>query len=54
MRLSQKQSHGLSPLTRGTHTQNPTHLLFYRFIPADAGNTNPANLHFYEPTVYPR
>ena len=45
---------GLSPLARGTRCIGCVVVLFYRFIPAGAGNTNPTILKSPPVPVYPR
>ncbi len=45
---------GLSPLARGTLTENGKTKTANRFIPAGAGNTSPVMGVYLEGTVYPR
>ncbi|KEK83810.1 hypothetical protein AB48_1233 [Escherichia coli 3-475-03_S1_C2] len=45
---------GLSPLARGTRLYFVHLLLFFRFIPAGAGNTPVATPRVKTPPVYPR
>ncbi|KDX01630.1 hypothetical protein AC17_0597 [Escherichia coli 2-210-07_S3_C2] len=45
---------GLSPLARGTRLYFVHLLLFFRFIPAGAGNTPVATPRVKNPPVYPR
>ena len=45
---------GLSPLARGTHTEEVKELKAQRFIPAGAGNTAPTNALHHGVSVYPR
>ena len=45
---------GLSPLARGTHSQDTKAKATPRFIPAGAGNTFFPGIHFPDRAVYPR
>ena len=45
---------GLSPLARGTHVANRLIIIYFRFIPAGAGNTIEIVFGIYSEAVYPR
>ena len=45
---------GLSPLAQGTHVANRLIIIYFRFIPAGAGNTIEIVFGIYSEAVYPR